>query len=149
MDIHAPTILMLREGTGFCPIPVSIHYTQQKWSIPIMPVINHHVIPMTLPFLVMKSQVYIYMYIYVYIYMCIYMYIYMCIIDQWNPTITVMQSKHKVHRIDGMTSTINFQQPVPIFPSLITFLTLFFILQSIHIYIYIYIIYIPIYPNHI
>ena len=83
MDIHAPTILMLREGTGFCPIPVSIHYTQQKWSIPIMPVINHHVIPMTLPFLVMKSQVYIYIciYIYVYIYMCIYifMYIYICI----------------------------------------------------------------------
>ena len=81
-----------------------------------------------------------------YIYVYIYMYIYMCIIDQWNPTITVMQSKHKVHRIDGMSSTINFQQPVPIFPSLITFLTLFFILQSIHIYIhYIYIYqYIPI-----
>ena len=58
MDIHAPTILMLREGTGFCPIPISIHATQQKWSIAIMPVINLHVIPMTLPFLVMKSQVY-------------------------------------------------------------------------------------------
>ena len=92
----------------------------------------------------------IYIYICVYIYMCIYVYIYiyicvyMCTIDQWNPTITVMKSKHTVHRIDGMSSTINFQKPVPIFPSLMTFLTLFFILQSIHIYIYIIYIYIPI-----